>query len=57
MLAKLANVSVPCFLKGIVDRLSATQATLAMPLGLVAAYGPGAAGHQRVWRAARRGVR
>lgn len=39
MLAKLANVSVPWFLKDIVDQLSATQATLAMPLGLVAAYG------------------
>ncbi len=39
MLAKLANVSVPWFLKGIVDQLSATQAALAMPLGLVAAYG------------------
>ncbi len=39
MLAKLANVSVPWFLKDIVDQLSATQAALAMPLGLVAAYG------------------
>lgn len=39
LLAKLANVSVPWLLKDIVDQLSGPQAALAMPLGLVAAYG------------------
>ncbi len=38
-LAKLANVGVPLLLKDIVDQLSQTQVALALPLGLVAAYG------------------
>ncbi|MBP8812605.1 MAG: ABC transporter ATP-binding protein/permease [Laribacter sp.] len=37
--AKLANVSVPIFLKDVVDRLSGPHAVLALPLGLIAAYG------------------
>lgn len=39
LIAKLANVSVPLFLKDVVDVLSVQNAVLALPLGLVAAYG------------------
>ena len=39
LLAKLANVSVPLLLKDVVDKLGAQHAVLALPLGLVAAYG------------------
>ena len=37
--AKLANVAVPLVLKDIIDRLTPTQAVLAVPLALLAAYG------------------
>lgn len=37
--AKLANVSVPLLLKDVVDTLSTRDVVLAVPLGLVAAYG------------------
>jgi ATP-binding cassette subfamily B protein len=37
--AKLANVGVPLVLKEIVDALTPTQAMLALPLALLAAYG------------------
>ena len=37
--AKLANVSVPVFLKDVVDQLSGPHAVLALPMGLIAAYG------------------
>ncbi|ACO74400.1 probable ABC transport protein, MsbA family [Laribacter hongkongensis HLHK9] len=37
--AKLANVSVPVFLKDVVDQLSGPHAILALPMGLIAAYG------------------
>ncbi len=37
--AKLANVSVPLILKEIVDRLTPTQAILALPLAFLVAYG------------------
>ena len=37
--AKLANVSVPLALKGIVDSLSAKDALIVLPLALLAAYG------------------
>ena len=37
--AKLANVSVPIFLKDVVDQLSCPHAVLALPMGLIAAYG------------------
>src|SRR6185503_13959920 len=37
--AKLANVAVPLVLKEVVDRLTPTQAMLAMPLALLVAYG------------------
>ena len=37
--AKLANVSVPVFLKDVVDQLSGPLAVLALPMGLIAAYG------------------
>jgi len=37
--AKLANVSVPLVLKEIVDRLTPTQAILALPLAFLVAYG------------------
>jgi ATP-binding cassette subfamily B protein len=37
--AKLANVTVPLVLKEVVDRLTPTQAVLAMPLALLVAYG------------------
>jgi len=41
VLAKVANVSVPLALKGLVDRLdvSADQALVALPVGLLLAYG------------------
>ncbi len=39
VIAKLANVGVPLVLKEIVDALSPTQAMLALPLALLAAYG------------------
>ena len=37
--AKLANVSVPLVLKEVVDRLTPTQAIVALPLALLVAYG------------------
>jgi len=37
--AKLANVTVPLVLKGVVDRLDPTLAVLAVPAALLAAYG------------------
>jgi ATP-binding cassette, subfamily B, heavy metal transporter len=37
--AKLANVAVPLVLKEVVDRLTPTQAVLALPLALLVAYG------------------
>ncbi|MFN7086229.1 MAG: ABCB family ABC transporter ATP-binding protein/permease [Burkholderiales bacterium] len=37
--AKLANVGVPLVLKEIVDSLDATHAVLALPLGMLVAYG------------------
>src|ERR1051325_10063956 len=37
--AKLANVGVPLVLKEVIDRLTPTQAVLAMPLALLVAYG------------------
>ena len=37
--AKMANVGVPLVMKGIVDRLDATTAILAVPLALLVAYG------------------
>src|SRR4029079_7900088 len=37
--AKLANVTVPLILKEVIDRLTPTQAVLAMPLALLVAYG------------------
>ncbi|MEP6702074.1 MAG: ABC transporter ATP-binding protein/permease, partial [Betaproteobacteria bacterium] len=37
--AKLANVGVPLVLKQIVDSLSGTQQALALPIGLLVAYG------------------
>jgi ATP-binding cassette subfamily B protein len=37
--AKLANVTVPLDLKEVIDRLTPTQAVLAMPLALLVAYG------------------
>jgi ATP-binding cassette subfamily B protein len=39
VVAKLANVGVPLVLKEIVDALTPTQAVLALPLALLAAYG------------------
>jgi ATP-binding cassette subfamily B protein len=39
VIAKLANVGVPLVLKEIVDALTPTQAMLALPLALLAAYG------------------
>jgi ATP-binding cassette subfamily B protein len=39
VIAKLANVGVPLVLKEIVDALTPTQAVLALPLALLAAYG------------------
>ena len=39
VLARLANVSVPLALKGIVDRLDNPDAVLVVPLALLAAYG------------------
>jgi ATP-binding cassette, subfamily B, heavy metal transporter len=39
VVAKLANVGVPLVLKEIVDALDATQALIAMPFALLAAYG------------------
>ena len=37
--AKLANVAVPLVLKDIIDRLTPTQAVLAVPIALLVAYG------------------
>src|SRR5262249_5726332 len=37
--AKLANVGVPLVLKDVVDRLDQSRALVALPLGLLAAYG------------------
>ena len=38
-MAKLANVAVPLVLKEVVDRLTPSQAALALPLALLVAYG------------------